>query len=124
MNAARRRISGDGELEKGWKRLFGISNSGFDPNAPEAGGCCGAFFTACACPSEDTDRIPAIFSDSCNLDWAFPGSFVPFCCPVDMDLCPSGSRGDSKVRCVLRGAFFRVLRHLWQVYEAEERMVI
>ena len=65
MNTARRRISGDGELEKGWKRLFGISNSlsvgaGFDPNAPEAGGCCGAFFTACTCPSEDTNRFPAV----------------------------------------------------------------
>jgi hypothetical protein len=59
MNAARRLISGEGELEKEWKRLFGIK-SGLS-EACEAGTYF-EFAELCSagvdCPKVETDRFP------------------------------------------------------------------
>jgi hypothetical protein len=69
MNAALRLISGDGEVENGWKRLFGrssglpsVSGIGVDSKPPGLRYSGGSFLTVCpCCPSEEAALLPIDF---------------------------------------------------------------
>jgi hypothetical protein len=69
INAALLLISGEGELESGWKRLFGINNGlpsvsgiGVDSSPPGLRYSGGSFLTVCPCPkpNEDAALLPKI----------------------------------------------------------------
>jgi len=123
MNAARRRISGDGEFEKEWKRLFGISNglpsasgAGVDWRPPGLRYSGGSFLTVCPWPKVKADRLPREFSGSFSFDCVPFGRFDSLGCRVEIVLRPEAvSLVEGEGHCGVRDEFLRVFRHLWQV---------
>jgi hypothetical protein len=135
INAALRLISGDGELEKGWKRLLGSSRGRSDVSMlwvearPGWDAISGdSFLTACpCCPNVDADLQLISFRrvDCVAFRTATTIALLPFCVDIVLLLeskdirCDEG-KVDDDGRCDL----FKALKHLWHVYEAEERIIV
>lgn len=116
MNAALRLISGEGELEKGWKRLFGIkrglpstSGAGVDSRPPGVRNSNGSFLTFCPCPPRDDTALLPI--DLCVAS-SLPGNLDPFCWLVEIVLAPKATREEIIGLCEIREVFLRAFKHL------------
>jgi len=132
MKAALRLISGDGELENGWKRLFGIRSglsslpvTRVESNPPALRYPGTSFPMNCpSLPNEEAALLPDIFSNEWSLAFVLPANFESPEGPAEYPLRPNVRRIDNDVGCDDRGVLLRAFRHLWQVYEADERIFL
>lgn len=114
INAARLLISGDGELDNGWKRLLGINNgrpslcgTGVDSSPSGLRYSGGSFLAVCPCcpnPSEEAALLPKICGYVCALDCVVEGFLRHIFWPVEMFLRPPVKREGRNVHRDLRGA--------------------
>lgn len=128
MKAARRLISGDGELESGWKRLFGF-NSGlswdsiewFDRNPRAVRNPVGSFLTVC--PNDEIVLLLGISWKPCVLICVAPASLDLSLGPVERCLRAAFSRVENTTLRDALGELFRACKQAWQVYGSRGRMV-
>jgi hypothetical protein len=130
MKAARRLISGEGELENGWNRLFGSNNGlpsvfgrGVDSNLPGLRNSGGSFLTVCPCgPNEEAILFSTTLRAGRIAICSLPLTLAPFL--VDIVLCPNASREARNLLCEAPLGCLSAWRHLWQVYEEDEGRIL
>ncbi len=118
MNAALRLISGDGELENGWKRLFGmrrgrpsVSGTGVDAKPAGLRNSGGSLLTVCPCGlRDDTARLPNALWSSCCFACTFSGNLMLFSVLVETLLAPRTS-------CLVRVGCCRTLELILRAFK-------